>query len=68
MSIYILLDEVYKKMGSIGDAFVDKTRELKQSGCRPATAVNKHLNFRVKNKPQTTDYVYLLHLVNVIQK
>ena len=62
MSIYILLDEVYKKMGSIGDAFVDKTRELKQSSCRTATAVKNHLNFRVQKKPQTTDYAYVLYI------
>ena len=35
-------------------------RDLKQA--RTATAVNKQLNFRVKNKPQTTDYVYVLHI------
>ena len=32
-------------------------RDLKQA--RTATAVNKQLNFRVKKKPQTTDYVYI---------
>ena len=37
-------------------------RELKQSSCRTATAVNKQLNFRVKRKPQTTEYVYVLHI------
>ena len=35
-------------------------RNLKQA--RTATAVNKQLNFRVKKKPQTTDYVYVLHI------
>ena len=34
-------------------------RDLKQA--RTATAVNKQLHFRVKKKPQTTDYVYVLH-------
>ena len=29
---------------------------------RTATAVNKQLHFRVKKKPQTTDYVYVLHI------
>ena len=35
-------------------------RPYKQA--RTATAVNKQLNFRVKKKPQTTDYVYVLHI------
>ena len=33
-------------------------RELKQA--RTATAVNKQLNFFVKNKPHTTDYIYCI--------
>ena len=33
-------------------------RDLKQA--RRATAVNKQIHFRVKKKPQTTDYVYVL--------
>ena len=37
------------------------TRDLKQA--RGARAVNdKQLNFRVKKKPQTTEYVYILHI------
>ena len=65
LSIYILLNEVYQKVVSIRDALDDKTRELKQSSCRTATAVNKHLHFRVKKKPQATDYVYVLHIWNI---
>ena len=41
-------------------------RELKQSSCRMATAENKQLNFRVKKKPQTTDYAYVLHIWNIL--
>ena len=33
-------------------------RELKQA--RTATAVNKQLNFTVKNKPHTTNYIYCI--------
>ena len=33
-------------------------RELKQT--RTATAVNKQLNFTVKNKPHTTNYIYFI--------
>ena len=33
-------------------------RDLKQT--RTATAVNKQLNFTVKNKPQTTNYIYCI--------
>ena len=36
-------------------------RELKQT--RTATAVNKQLNFRVNNKPHTTDYI--LHIQSI---
>ena len=35
---------------------VDNIRDLKQA--RTATAVNKQLNFTVKNKPHTTNYIY----------
>ena len=33
-------------------------RELKQA--RTATAVNKQLNFTVRNKPHTTNYIYCI--------
>ena len=33
-------------------------RDLKQA--RTATAVNKPLNFTVKNKPHTTNYIYCI--------
>ena len=33
-------------------------RDLKQA--RTATAVNKQLNFRVNNKPDTTNYIYCI--------
>ena len=33
-------------------------RDLKQA--RTATAVNKQLNFTVKNKPRTTNYIYCI--------
>ena len=33
-------------------------RDLKQA--RTATAVNKQLNFTVKNKPHTTNYIYCI--------
>ena len=33
-------------------------RDLKQT--RAATAVNKQLNFTVKNKPHTTNYIYCI--------
>ena len=33
-------------------------RDLKQT--RTATAVNKQLNFTVKNKPHTTNYIYCI--------
>ena len=33
-------------------------RELKQA--RTATAVNRQLNFTVKNKPHTTNYIYCI--------
>ena len=35
-----------------------KNRDLKQA--RTATAVNKQLNFTVKNKPHTTNYIYCI--------
>ena len=34
------------------------SRDLKQA--RTATAVNKQLNFTVKNKPHTTNYIYCI--------
>ena len=33
-------------------------RDLKQA--RTATAVNKQLNFTIKNKPHTTNYIYCI--------
>ena len=36
---------------------------FKQASCRTATAVNKQLNFKVKKKPPTTDYIYVLHIL-----
>ena len=35
-----------------------KYRDLKQA--RTATAVNKQINFTVKNKPHTTNYIYCI--------
>ena len=46
-------------VGQLGD--IRDIRDLKQAR-RTATAVNKQLNFRVKKKPQITDYVYVLHI------
>ena len=37
---------------------ITNNRELKQA--RRATAVNKQLNFTVKNKPHTTNYIYCI--------
>ena len=59
--IYII-ERSLPKDGLYTDASVDKRRELKQSSCRTATAVNKQLNFRVKKQPQTTDCLYVLHI------
>ena len=39
------------------------SRELKQA--RMATAVNKQLNFTVKNKPHTTNYIYCIFEASV---
>ena len=61
VNIYII-ERRLPKDGLYTDALVDKRRKLKQSSCRTATAVNKHLNFRVKKQPQTTDCLYVLHI------
>ena len=61
VNIYII-ERRLPKDGLYTDASVDKGRELKQSSCRTATAVNKHLHFRVKKQPQTTDNLYVLHI------
>ena len=49
-------------VGQLGD--IRDIRDLKQAR-RTATAVNKQLNFRVKKKPQITDYVYVLHIWSI---
>ena len=61
VNIYII-ERSLPKDGFYTDASVDKRRELKQSRFRTAIAVNKHLNFRVKKQPQTTDCLYVLHI------
>ena len=47
---------------SSSPAFVGK--ELKQA--RTATTVNKQLNFTVKNKPHTTNYMYTAYLKHIL--
>ena len=39
-------------------------RDLKQA--RTATAVNTQLNFTVKNKPHTTNYIYTAYLKHIL--
>ena len=39
-------------------SFPSNSGDLKQA--RTATAVNKQLNFTVKNKPDTTNYIYCI--------
>ena len=39
--------------------FLTENRDLKQT--RTATAVHKQLNFTVKNKPHTTNYIYCIY-------
>ena len=52
----LLLDALRKQLG--GCCVFSVIRDLKQT--RTATAVNKPLNFTVKNKPHTTNYIYCI--------
>ena len=48
-----------------GTLFKKAIRDLKQA--RTATAVNKQLNFTVKNKQHTTNYIYVVCCVGRVE-